>query len=41
MLIPISSRHSASQGIPEHDYAFELEYYDEILPEVGPLLFTQ
>ena len=40
-LVPISLRHSASKGLPEHDYAFKLEFSEEILPEVGPLLSTQ
>jgi hypothetical protein len=41
LLIPVSLRHSASKGLPEHDYAFKLEFSEEILPEVGPLLSTQ
>ena len=41
LLIPYSLRHSASKGLPEHDYAFKLEFSEEILPEVGPLLSTQ
>lgn len=40
-LIFVSSRHSASKGLPEHDYAFKLEYSEEILPEVSPFLFTR
>jgi|SRR5258706_12847427 len=40
LLIPVSLHHSASKGIQEHDYAFKLEFSDEILPEVGPLLST-
>jgi len=38
LLKPVSSRHSASKGIPEHDYSFKLEFSEEILPEVGPVL---
>ena len=41
LLTPVPLRHSASKGIPEHDYAFKLEFSEEILPEVGPLLSTQ
>ena len=41
LLTPVSLHHSASKGIPEHDYACKLEFSEEILPEVGPLLSTQ
>jgi hypothetical protein len=41
MLMSAFSWYSNSKGISEHDYGFKLDFYEEIVPEVGLLLSTQ
>jgi hypothetical protein len=32
---------SADKGIPEKDYAFDLEFFSEVVPEVWPRVLSE
>ena len=35
----VISYYSPTKGVPEKEYAFDIELYDEIVPEVGVISF--